>query len=77
MDWVFIGSTANESFLLNGIDIFKKKWEYTSEIATVIDPIYKVKKYFTVWSVQKDNGEVILFAAGEFSNCIWGIYTKG
>jgi hypothetical protein len=77
MDWVFIGSTADESFLLNGIDIFKKKWECSGEMATVIDPIYNVKKHFTIWSVQKENDEVITFTAGEFSNCIWGIYTKG
>ncbi|MFE5319300.1 hypothetical protein ACFQ88_11395 [Paenibacillus sp. NPDC056579] len=76
MDWVFIGSTADDSFLLNGIDIFKKKWEDTGRKATVIDPIYKVKKYFTVWSVQSETDEVITFAAGEFSNCVWGIYTK-
>ncbi|ULL16522.1 hypothetical protein DVH26_20000 [Paenibacillus sp. H1-7] len=63
--------------MLNGIDIFKKKWNDTGGKAAVIDPIYNVKKYFTVWSVQNDNDEVITFAAGEFSNCVLGIYTKG
>ena len=55
MDWIFIGSTTNDSFLLNGIDIFKKKWKNSGEKATVIDPLYKVTKQFTVWSVFNDN----------------------
>lgn len=74
MDWEFMGTTINDSFILCGIDIFKEKWENTGEVACVIDPAYRKQFNFTVWRVNKDCKDII-FAAGEFSNNVFAIYT--
>jgi hypothetical protein len=74
MIWKYIGSTYNDSFVINGVDIFRFKWIDTGKIAKVKDPIYGVLKSFTIWTIYVENGE-ITFAAGEFSNNVWGIYT--
>jgi len=74
MNWEYAGSTYNDSFILNGIDIFKKNWIDTGKMARVKDPRYGVMKTFTVWKISNGINE-IRFAAGEFSNGIWGIYT--
>jgi hypothetical protein len=73
MGWNFIGSTSNDSFILHGVDIFRGKWISTSTTANVVDPMYGVTKNFTVWRISLEDRD-ITFAAGEFSNNVWGIY---
>ncbi len=75
IEWDFIGITINNSFILAEIDIFKENWENTGEVAYVIDPAYRQQFSFTVWKVKRD-GKDIIFAAGEFSNNVFAIYTK-
>jgi hypothetical protein len=43
------------------------------EQAAVIDPIYGEEKRFQIWTIDGPAGPVT-FAAGEFSNTIWGFY---
>ncbi|MCA1066121.1 hypothetical protein QTG56_25460 (plasmid) [Rossellomorea sp. AcN35-11] len=69
----FKGSTLDDSFILNGIDIFKEKWIDTGKEAKVTDPIYGQGFTFTVWKVIRDDKHIV-FAAGEFSNNVWGVY---
>ena len=66
MNWKCIGSTFNDSFILNGIDIFKKDWVDTGTKVKVKDPLYGEIKTFTVWKVSNGINEM-RFAAGEFS----------
>ena len=42
---------------------------------THLDPIYHQNHIFEVWQVEID-GQVYRFAAGEFSNCMWGFYLE-
>ena len=64
-----------EEYKINGINIWDFKWEVTGEKIKIKDPLYGQSYTFNVFKIQNDNIE-ILFAAGEFSNCIWGIYLK-
>lgn len=75
MKWKFLGSTSTESFIINGIDIFKEKWVDSGEYANVVDPIYGSINKFSIWYIKIGNKE-IKFAAGEFSNGVFGIYTR-
>jgi hypothetical protein len=65
-----------DEYKINGINIWDFKWEETGEKIKIKDPLYSQSYTFNVFKIQNDNIE-ILFAAGEFSNCIWGIYLKG
>lgn len=75
MNWRFAGSAAEDKFIIDGIDIFKEEWENTGEVIQVKDPLYGQEYMFTVWKVQKSD-KMIIFAAGEFSNNVFGIYVK-
>jgi hypothetical protein len=75
MKWRFIGSTVDDKFIIDNIDIFKEEWQDTGEVAHVRDPLYDQAFTFNVWKVNKSDN-VIIFAAGEFSNNVFGIYVK-
>lgn len=64
-----------EACLVEGVNIWNYEWKNTYEIIAVIDPIYSVKKSFHKFFIELENKNVY-FVAGEFSNCIWGIYLK-
>lgn len=74
--WVFAGATPDgQSFTLDGIDVWKHEWIDTRERVQVEDPLYHQK--FTLHAYEIHCGEkVVRFAAGEFSNCMWGFYVK-
>lgn len=69
------GSTAEDKFIINGIDIFNEEWENTGEVAHVIAPHYGQAFTFNVWKVKKSD-KTIIFATGEFSNNVYGVYIK-
>lgn len=75
MAWKFLGACYGDKFIIDGLDIFREKWENTSELAQINDPHYGQPFTFNVWKVKKGN-KVIVFAAGEFSNSVFGIYIK-
>jgi hypothetical protein len=75
-NWRFEKTVSDgEEFKINGINIWDFKWEETGEKIKIIDPLYSKFYSFDIYKIQNDNVD-ILFAAGEFSNCIWGIYLK-
>ncbi|WP_165822252.1 hypothetical protein [Hymenobacter edaphi] len=77
MTWHFLGSCLDgESFRIGGLDVWQHRWQHQPQPATVIDPIYGVRKVFGVYVIGPPDAPV-LFAAGEFSNCIWGFYQLG
>ena len=68
------------------VDITRKKingctrtngynWQTTGKRVKVKDPIYHQDHTFEVWQVEI-NGQIHRFAAGEFSNCVWGFYLE-
>jgi hypothetical protein len=75
MTWKFAGAVGDgEEFKINGVNVWSQKWApVKGEFADVKDPSYKQDFRFEVYTI--NNGAVaIKFAAGEFSNCIWGFY---
>lgn len=72
--WKFKISGVDGNCILFGVNIFKYKWIDTGENVVVIDPLYHQEHTFSVYKV-KIMGITRTFAAGEFSNCVWGFYT--
>ena len=75
--WVFIRSSLDcDDTEIEGIKIWKHDWKCVeSEIACVKDPHYGQSFRFAVYRVQLQE-KTLEFAAGEFSNGIWGFYTR-
>lgn len=65
--------TDGQRFEINGLNIWEYRWLSTGEKIEVKDPTYGRKYTFTVYEISTDN-RVVTFAAGEYSNSIWGIY---
>lgn len=57
-----------------GINIWDFKWEETGEKIRVKDPVYGQFYSFDVCKIH--NNLDVLFVAGEFSNCVYGIYRQ-
>ena len=75
-DWIHKKTiTDGENYEINGLNIWNFKWEVTGEKINIKDPLYGQDYCFNVYKIEKKNIS-IYFAAGEFSNCIWGIYQK-
>ena len=55
--------------------LYTSRWRDCRETAAVIDPHYGTEKVFHVYEVEI-NGQIHRFAAGEFSNCVWGFYLE-
>jgi hypothetical protein len=61
--------------VINGLNIWDFKWEYTGHIITVKDPLYKKPHSCMIYEIR--NGDIIAkFGAAEFSNSIYGIYVE-
>lgn len=65
------GSDGN--VILFGVNIFDHEWKNTHKSANVRDPLYGQEYKFPIYTVVI-NGQEQEFAAGEFSNCVWGFY---
>ena len=72
-DWQYVTSGVEGDVTLFGVNIFDYKWESTGKRAKVKDPSYKQDFVFNVYKVTIDGTEHE-FAAGEFSNCVYGFY---
>lgn len=59
--------------ILFGVNIFNYEWKSTGQSVTVCDPLYGQEYRFPVYKVMI-HGQEQKFAAGEFSNCVWGFY---
>ncbi len=59
--------------ILFGVNIFRYNWKRTGRTVKVCDPLYGKEYEFPVYSVRIKREERE-FAAGEFSNCVWGFY---
>lgn len=59
--------------ILFGINIFEYEWSETGESILVKDPLYQQDYKFSIYTINVA-GENHDFAAGEFSNGVWGFY---
>ena len=75
MTWEFETSGLDGQCELFGVNIFKYRWHDCRETAVVIDPHYGTEKVFRIYEVEI-GGKFRRFAAGEFSNCVWGFYLE-
>ena len=77
MVWTFVASCLDgEPLRLRGIDVWQGRWQKQSTTAVVQDPIYGRELCFDVWTLTAGN-KTVRFAAGEFSNGVWGFYEEG
>lgn len=70
--WKFLGtSLSRQPFFIQGKNVWDYKWtEIENEYADVKDSTYGLEYDFEVWEIPPG----IKFAAGEFSNGVWGFY---
>lgn len=66
---------ADGNCMLFGVNIFDLEWHSTDETAKISDPQYQQEYTFDVYTVDVA-GKHKRFAAGEFSNGIWGFYLE-
>jgi hypothetical protein len=62
-----------DRFELEGINVWDCDWITTNNRISVKDPLYGQEYRMTVFEIRQED-KVITFAAGEFSNCVWGFY---
>jgi hypothetical protein len=75
-DWRFIGIVAEGGPIsLNGLDPWAHKWTRCEETSIrVSHPNYPAQRH-AMHVYQINNGAAtVRFAAGEFSNSVWGFY---
>ena len=75
MNWkLYKVSNDNDNLEIDGIKVWSEGWiRIEGTVAEVKDPKYKQDYIFQVFEIRKES-KVIRFAAGEFSNTVWGIY---
>ena len=73
--WKFIKSGVEGNCTLYGKNIFDYKWKSTGLMVDTVDPVYGHSRMLTIYDVELDD-ETVTFAAGEFSNGVYGFYTK-
>ncbi|MGY3213931.1 hypothetical protein [Mucilaginibacter sp. HD30] len=72
--WRFYKSVVSyEELLINGLNLWEHEWRSLGYSIHVKDPLYQQDHSMDVYEITDGMGTV-LFAAGEFSNNVWGIY---
>lgn len=71
--WQHEKTGVDGNTILFGVNIFDYEWKSTGRHVNVCDPLYKQEYRFSIYTVVID-GQEHEFAAGEFSNCVWGFY---
>lgn len=66
---------GGEKCEINGLNIWDFEWEFTGQSITVKDPLYKKPHLFQIFEIN-NGGIKAKFAAGEFSNTVYGIYIE-
>ncbi|WP_163322600.1 hypothetical protein [Draconibacterium mangrovi] len=62
-------------FKIKKLNVWDYDWIATNQRVIVKDPLYGQEYCMTIYEIHH-NEKVIEFAAGEFSNCMWGFYQK-
>ena len=76
LNWVHKAPVIdNEPLIINGLSIWSYVWKYVGKSIKVKDPKYEQEYAFRIYEIIEGTKKV-QFAAGEFSNCVWGIYVE-
>ena len=76
LHWKHLATVIDgEKFEIQGLNIWDFKWQNTNKVVKVKDPLYNKEFFFNAYRIQ-NSGIEVTFVAGEFSNCIWGIYLE-
>ncbi len=76
-NWIFkIAVIDGHLCEIDGLNIWEYDWVNTREYITVKDPIYGQDHTMTIYQIVTPD-QTVVFAAGEFSNMVWGIYVQG
>lgn len=74
IDWKHIKTVVDgDEFQIRGLNIWEHEWERTGQKIDVKDPLYGQDYILDIYKIENKDSTV-KFAAGEFSNCVWGIY---
>lgn len=71
--WKYQTSGIEGNVILFGVNIFDYQWIETGKKAKITEPLYQQKFVFPIYKVVINDVEY-KFAAGEFSNLVWGFY---
>ncbi len=76
-EWKFVGHCFDgDHFEIEGVNVWSRGWQSTGTQATIGDPLYTWQSHtFSVYTIT-DGHKVIEFAAGEFSNTVWGFFQR-
>jgi hypothetical protein len=77
-EWKFIGHACGIGpFMIDGVDVFQHDWHAVpgAPTADVKDPLYHQSFSFPVFEIVLGPKRIV-FAAGEFSNNVWGFYRR-
>lgn len=65
---------ANDSVSLRGHDLWKEKWLKRAEESIIVaHPSYPAERH-KMFVYQLETAPAVIFAAGEFSNGVWGFF---
>ena len=73
--WRFVGARVEgDDFRIGGVEVWRHRWVPAGlGPVEVVDPQYGQTFHFEVYDIRGAAADV-RFAAGEFSNGIWGFY---
>jgi hypothetical protein len=75
-NWQFQGATPEaQCFVIGGLDVWKHEWRDTRDRVRVKDLLYHQDFTFDVYEILVGD-RTVTFAAGEFSNGMWGFYVR-
>ncbi len=74
-NWIFYGHCFDGvTFLIDGVNVWAHTWnDMPGQLAEIKDPLYQQSFSFNVYTINA-GPQKIIFAAGEFSNTVWGFY---
>ncbi|AKT54892.1 hypothetical protein ADJ74_03520 [Selenomonas sp. oral taxon 478] len=72
-DFEYAATAIGEECFLFGVDVFAHEWTDTRKCIRVHDPLYGQPYTMNIYEITVD-GSVHRFAAGEFSNNVWGFW---
>lgn len=75
--WRYAGTSGEGGrFRVRRTNVWSREWRRNGTTATVSDPLYGQMFEFDVYEIETPSGPAE-FAAGEFSNGVWGFYVRG
>lgn len=75
-NWKFLTVVyENDDYLIHGLSFWSCLLKTTGERVSVKDPLYGQSHKMKIFEIEHE-GTMTRYAAGEFSNCVWGLYEE-